>query len=148
MKHQGSVSGVLWERPQSAEELRPQADDSPADSYVAEVRRLQDEMAAAMSAISSNSLQVLEESLWRQQVLCTSLRRLLHVVQGATVSPAVSRHMCEATSALHNLNHTYAALVRQSGASADLFQGLCRSYKQTLRRDPAVTQPSRCSLEV
>lgn len=96
--------------------------------YLHQLEQLRHEMSTAMLAISGNSLRVFEESLWRQQVLCISLKRLLQSLQVATLDNGAMARIHSATEALYRLNQTYADLVQQSGRSTDLLYGLCRSY--------------------
>ena len=117
------------------------------EAYLEEVEELRSEIAAAMRAISGNSLQVLEESLWRQEVLCTSLTRLLQAMQAGGETPASMNRVHAATHALHALNHTYTALVQQSRASADLFYGLCQSYRHGPAREVLQHPVPRYSFE-
>lgn len=118
-----------------------------ADDYLQQAMLLEGEMKAAMQAISSNSLQALEESLWRQEVLCVSLKRMLQTVQSAPADTEVMLRMRSASSALHTLNQTYAGLVQQSRLSTDLMLRLSLSYSDPALVESNANLSSRCCVE-
>ncbi len=101
---------------------------SPA-AYLHQLESLREEMQAAMLAISGNRLPALEESLWRQQVLCTSLKHLSHTLSSGSVENPLTRRIRESTAALQEVGRTYSALLHQASESGDLLHRLCRSYK-------------------
>lgn len=103
---------------------------SPALRYLQDVEALQGEMQSAMLAISGNRISVLEESLWRQQVLCTSLKHLSQSLVAGPVETSLRNRICEANRALEQVNRSYAVLVQQSSQSTDLLLRLCRSYAE------------------
>ena len=105
------------------------------DLYVQQLEFLREEMTRSMRAISGNSLQVLEESLWRQEVLCVSLQRLVRALGSGNAGSAAMARVRSATTDLHRLNQTYARLIQQSKASCDLMYGLCASYAESSLRD-------------
>ena len=113
---------------------------------LAEIDSLGREISVAISAISGNSLRALEESLWRQEVLCTSLKQLLQTLGRSTDSTTMIR-MRSAMSDLHRLNQTYAVLVEQSRNSNDLLYALSRGYKTEFSHDVGNTTGYSCSLE-
>lgn len=117
------------------------------DVYLEQLESLRGEMNAAMLAISGNSLRSLEESLWRQEVLCVSLKRLLQSMQGTRMESTALTRMRSAATALHAVNQTYAGLVQQSRASADLLSNLCRSYKEPSSGQLSSTNAKSCSFE-
>lgn len=122
---------------------------SPAqghEAYLEEVELLRDEISTAMLAISENTLEALEQSLWRQQVLCVSVKRLLESIHRTEIDSAAMTRVRSATTALHTLNQSYATLVQQSRSSADLLYSLCRSYRDASHREPG-SDAHRCSLE-
>ena len=92
---------------------------------------LKGEINAAMLAIAGNALRPLQESLWRQEVLCVSLKRLLQLLRGTNCKPDAIDRIRAATAALHRLNQTYAIVIQQSSASTDILYNLCRSYKES-----------------
>ena len=112
--------------PSPPEQTHPRSEDA----YIEQTTLLREEINAAMLAISGNSLQVLEESLWRQEVLCTSLRRLLQALQGEAIDSASMARIRSSTLALHQVNRTYANLVQQSRMQAEVLYGLCLSLKE------------------
>ena len=106
----------------------PAGGHSPA-AYLEQLETLRREMQAAMLAISSNQLTILEQSLWKQQVLCTSLKHLSHILASEEMESSLSRRIRESTTALHEVSRTYAALLKQASASGDLLLRLCHSYR-------------------
>ena len=111
--------------------ISPVSDPSPAD-YLQQLESLREEMQAPMLAISGNRLSILEESLWRQQVLCTSLKHLTHSISTQPLESSLARRIRESTTALHEVGRTYAALLQQTSEAGDLFLSLCRSYKDAV----------------
>ncbi len=103
--------------------------NATALSYLRDVNALRGELETAMLAISGNRLPVLEESLWRQQVLCTSLKHLSHSLAGQDLDSPLRIRIREASLALQQLNRSYFFLVQQSSASTDLLFRLCRGYQ-------------------
>ena len=101
----------------------------PAASYLHEMEQLSDEIRSAMLAISGNQLSVFEASLWRQQVLCTSLKHLSQTFAPETVQPSLQQRLRETAAALLDLNRSYSLLVEQASQSSDLLYRLCRGYK-------------------
>ncbi len=103
--------------------------------YLQQVEWLRGEIERAVQAISANTLQVLEESLWRQEVLCVSLQRVVRTMVGTSVNSATMARVRKATADLQHLNKTYSRLIQQSKASCDLMYGLCRSYSEHSARE-------------
>ncbi len=109
----------------------------PAPSaYLHQLESLREEMQAAMLAISGNRLQPLEESLWRQQVLCTSLKHLSSSLSTPDLETSLAQRIRESTLALNEVSRTYSILVQQASQSGDLLLRLCRSYKDTAAPTP------------
>ncbi len=98
-------------------------------AYLRQVEELRCEIEGAMEAVSGNRLGVLEESLWRQQVLCTSLRHLSQTLGAEDAEGPLMERIREASTQLAEVNRTYAYLVQQSAGSAELLLRLCRSYR-------------------
>ena len=94
-------------------------------------RELKDEIRTAILAISEDCLDALEESLWRQQVLCVSLRRLLDTPLALSAEAHQAAEIHNATASLQELNKIYTALVRQSRSSCELLSKLCLAYAET-----------------
>ncbi len=117
------------------------------DLYFQQLEWLREEMHTAMLSISSNSLQVLESSLWKQEVLCVSLKHLVQSMQGSMLGGNAMVRVQSATMALSKLNETYADLVSQARSSSDLLYGLCLSYQQATHRGAHADLGNHCSLE-
>jgi len=110
--------------------------------YLRQMDELRDEIQSAMLAIAGNSLTVLEGSLWRQEVLCTSLKHLARTFGPDDLAGPLTARIRETSLALQELNRTYAQLVQQSSQSADLLYRLCRSYKDQTTSSHSPLRPS------
>lgn len=113
-----------------------------AMSYLHDIGALQTELRSAMLAISGNRLSVLEDSLWRQQVLCTSLKHLSRSLSTEAVERPLLDRIQQASLDLQQLNRTYAQLVQQSSQSTDLLSRLCRSYGDTAPASAIAAAPT------
>ena len=103
--------------------------NSTALSYLHDTDALRSELESAMLAIAGNRLSALEQSLWRQQVLCTSLKHLSRSLASEDVESPLLLRIREASLALKQLNRTYTLLIQQSSHSTDILHRLCRSYQ-------------------
>ncbi len=117
------------------------------ESFLEQLDAMRGEVSSSMLAISGNSLKALEESLWRQEVLCVSLNRLLESLDRRTVEPSSVTLIQTTTAALHKLNQSYAALVEQAETSAGTLYRLCRDYKDSQTSLGDGTSLSSYSLE-
>ena len=102
-----------------------------AVSYLHDAEQLRGEIEVAMLLISGNRLSALEESLWRQQVLCTSLQHLSRALTAEAIEPPLARRIREASLALQQLTRSYSVLIGQSSQNNDLLLRLCRSYQES-----------------
>lgn len=116
---------------------------STGAAYLGQMDELRDEIQSAMLAIAGNSLSVLEGSLWRQEVLCTSLKHLARTFGPDDLHGPLTARIRDTSLALQELNRTYAQLVQQSSQSTDLLSRLCRSYRdQTSAAPTSSLRPS------
>ncbi len=97
---------------------------------------LEHEIAAGVLAISLDSLETFEESLWKQQVLCATLQRHFESFSIRGTLPSDLPYLVGALSDLQNVNRAYDALVQQSRSSADLLLRLCLGYRDTINDVP------------
>ena len=102
-----------------------------AASYLHDVEQLRGEIESAMLCVSGNRLAALEESLWRQQVLCTGLRHLSRSLATEAIERPLMGRIQQASAALDQLNRSYAQLIQQSSRDNSLLLGLCRSYQES-----------------
>ena len=109
----------------------PSAPPTSAAAYLSDVEQLRVEIESAMLLVSGNRLTALEESLWRQQVLCTSLKHLSTSLLTEPMERPLVRRIQEASSALDQLNRSYALLIQQCGQQNNLLRRLCRSYQES-----------------
>jgi hypothetical protein len=114
-----------------------QTRDEIAARYLQQLQELAFEISAATDAIAANALPKLQESVAKQEMLCSNLAMLANSVsEGFRTSertlPAHSDNSVElkiraASKAISELNLQYAALLKHSGKSIALLASLCRS---------------------
>ena len=126
------------------------AQEPGGELYVYRIDQLREEVRRAMAAISGNSLQAFEESLWRQEVLCVGLKHLLLTAQAAapsnTSGATVNTRLQASLEALQQVNRSYAELIRQAQSSNYLLYALCQNYAAPSRETTDSTI-QRCSLK-
>ena len=140
-----SSSHTLRDRaayPMNTQALSTTETHSTSAVYLRQMDELRDEIQSAMLAIAGNSLSVLEGSLWRQEVLCTSLKHLSRTLGPDALHGPLTARIHETSIALQELNRTYSLLIQQSSQSADLLYRLCRSYKDHSSSNPSALRPS------
>ena len=108
--------------------------------YLEHLDALSAELRLAMQAVGANALTRFEESVSRQQDLCTRMGSLAQVPSGLhgrrdpgettelSQDSALTERIRQASESLQELNRRYAALLKHSGDSLRLFAGLCQSY--------------------
>jgi len=109
------------------------------EEYLQLLHSIAFELERAMSAISKNSVNALEESLANQEAFSTRLVELADDLNqpcrgGPPVAPAIDddglmQQVRTASSALQNLNRRYAALLKYSSHSVALMVSLFSSYQ-------------------
>ena len=92
-------------------------------------------MNAALLAIADDSLDALEDSLWKQQVLCVGLQHSLERMSRNGVDQATVEKILSALLALVSLNTTYSKSIDEAWTSADLLYKLCASYQGSAGED-------------
>ena len=117
--------------------MNAQEQNPGGELYVHRIDELREEVRHAMAAISGNRLQAFEESLWRQEVLCTGLKHLFLTAQAVTPSPTsrtpVNTRLQASLEALHQVNRSYAELIRQAQNSTHLLYAPCQNYAAPTR---------------
>lgn len=98
------------------------------DACLRDIRDLRTEMADAVNAIAENRLPKVEESLWRQEMLCASLRRSLLRLGRAAPSKDLLVRLRDAFAKLQSEAAGYESLVRQSSRTSSLLGDLCGLY--------------------
>jgi hypothetical protein len=114
-----------------------QSRDQIAATYLQQMQELASEISVGMDAIAANKLPNLQDSVSRQEMLCSSLATMANVVSegfrspGApspsSIDPSIERKIQAAGVAIQELNLQYAALLRHSGKSIALLSLLCNS---------------------
>lgn len=118
--------------------------DQLAASYLQQLQALAFEISVAMDAIARNAITSFQESVAKQEMLCTVLANLANTI-GAPVSSSeqllplglsdnsVARKIRATTTAIRDLNLQYAALLKHSGRSIALLVSLCRTHTGQLQ---------------
>lgn len=109
------------------------------EEYLQLLRSMGFELERAMSAISQNSIQALEESIANQEAFSTRLVELADDLgQSPNVTAAVRQpladeglmdHIQAASDSLQKLNRRYSALLKYSSRSVALMVSLFSSYQ-------------------
>lgn len=112
--------------------------DHLAATYLQQLQALAVEISLAMDAIAGNSLNDLQGSIARQEMLCAALASAAKTIQSspgsatrlslAPADPATKRNIHSTVVAVQQLNLQYAALLRHSGKSIALLASLCRTH--------------------
>lgn len=90
---------------------------------------LEQQIQAATRAIARNRLGELEESLWRQEMLCGRLKRSISAIRPPTSNVASVGFLRDAASRLKEQAQIYERLVTQSSRSTAILQHLCSLYR-------------------
>ena len=112
--------------------------DSLGAAYLLQLQALGFEISVAMDAIAANALSSFQESVAKQEMLCSVLAHMaktmhekvrssgqpLLVLSDSSVEPRIRA----ASEAISQLNLQYAALLRHSGRSIAILASLCRSH--------------------
>jgi L-lactate utilization protein LutC len=107
-------------------------------AYLQQLQALASEICVAMDAIAANALTSFQESVAKQEMLCSVLASMaktsrekarlpeqpLLVLSDSSIEPRIQA----ASEAIRQLNLQYAALLRHSGRSIALLASLCRSH--------------------
>ena len=114
-----------------------QAHDQLAAAYLLQLQTLAFEISVAMDSIAANALTSLQESVAKQEMLCSVLASLAKTIRAKVRSPeqpvvlsdsSIEPRIQAASEAIRQLNLQYAALLKHSGRSLALLASLCRSH--------------------
>jgi hypothetical protein len=115
-----------------------QARDQLVAAYLQQMQELAREITASMDAIAANAIPQFQESVARQEMLCSSLVAMAGAVGKGFHSSEQSLpsgkgteaelRIRAASKAIRELNLQYAALLRHSSRSIAVLTSLCRSY--------------------
>jgi hypothetical protein len=116
----------------------PQMRDQIAAEYLQQLQALAAEISVATDAIAANALPRFQESVAKQEMICSSLVTMANAVtQGIRsidksllehIDSAVELKIRAASRAIRELNLQYAALLKHSGKSIALLSLLCNSH--------------------
>ncbi len=116
--------------------------------YLEHLQSMAVELERSMQAIAENSLVPLEDSIANQQNLAGRLSELARdlstpspqrsVATSGVEDEALMQSIRGAAERLHNLNQSYAALLRHSSHSVELMVSLFRSFRGQMQEDSGV----------
>jgi hypothetical protein len=109
-----------------------------AAMYLQQLQELAHEISVATDAIAANCLFRFQESVAKQEMLCSSLVVMAKTVSegfrfseqslASHIDPAVELKIQAANRAVSALNLQYSALLKHSGKSIALLASLCRNH--------------------
>jgi len=115
-----------------------QTRDELAASYLQQLQALSREISVAMEAVSTNALSTFQESVAKQEMLCSSLACMANSVSEKSyvaerpglscIDNPMDLKIRAAKGALCELNLQYSALLKHAGRSVALLASLCRSH--------------------
>jgi hypothetical protein len=101
------------------------------------MQELAHEISSSMDAIAANAMPEFQESVARQEMLCSSVAAMANAVGiqflpsaqplHAGIDATIGSKICAASKAISELNSQYAALLRHSGKSIAVLASLYRS---------------------
>ena len=113
--------------------------------YLEHLQSMALELERSMQAIGENALVPLEDSIANQQMLAARLSELARALSTPAPQRPEAFPSCEdaalmlnirsAAEKLHNLNQSYAALLRHSSHSVGLMISLFRSFRGQMQED-------------
>lgn len=107
------------------------------DSFHTSVRRLSElerEIRCASVAIAQNRLRDLEESLWRQEILCRNLKSFVSTICPAILDRDSINLLRETAARLKMQSQIYEKLVARSSRSTAILQHLCTLYRNAAQQ--------------
>ena len=115
-----------------------QLHDQLAVTYLQQLHALAFEISVAMDAIAANAHTSFQESVAKQEMLCSVLAHMAKTIDGNVRSSeqplvvlsdsSIEPRIRAASEAIRGLNLQYAALLRHSGRSIAILASLCRSH--------------------
>ena len=112
--------------------------DALGAAYLLQLQALAFEISVAMDAIAANAHTSFQESVAKQEMLCSVLAHMAKTIHGKVRSSeqpllilsdsSIEPRIRAASEAIRQLNLQYAALLRHSGRSIALLASLCRSH--------------------
>ena len=112
--------------------------DQLAATYLQQLQALAFEISVAMDAIAANALTSFQESVAKQEMLCSVLANMANTISERFRSSeqpllvlsdsSVERKIRSTSGAIRELNLQYAALLRHSGRSIAILASLCRTH--------------------
>lgn len=114
-------------------ETRPQSGAVTVETCVRLLQGLQHEIQTSVGAVSRNNLRAFELSLWRQEMVCSNLKRLLKAGNTRAADATSARALNKAAIALKVQADVYARLVDRCSRSTAILRDLCSLYANASR---------------
>ena len=115
-----------------------QTHDQLAAAYLLQLQTLAFEISVAMDAIAANAHTSFQESVAKQEMLCSVLAHMAKTIDGNVRSSeqplvvlsdsSIEPRIRAASEAIRGLNLQYAALLRHSGRAIAILASLCRTH--------------------
>jgi hypothetical protein len=135
---------------QTTSEMAPWGAHDAALGYLEDVRALAREIETAITAIATNTLPLLQESVARQEMLCTMLAARADRAR-EELSLQGGRNWAEferEVGALGEIMRTYNNLLKRCGKTNALLISLCKSYTGAYGATHALSSGRAVSCEV
>jgi hypothetical protein len=135
---------------QIASEMAPPSGPEVATAYLEDVRALAREIETGIAAIATNALPLLQQSVARQEMLCTLLaartnraKEELRIQGGSALAEFEGE-----VGVLGAMLRTYDTLLKRCGKTNSLLLSLCKSYTGTYGAVRGLSSGGALSFEV
>lgn len=112
---------------------RLQSGATALETCVQLLQNLQQEIQTSVGAVSQNNLREFELSLWRQEMVCSNLRRLLAADDTLATDSKSAGTLHDAAIELKFQTDVFARLVERCRRSTAILQDLCSLYGNASR---------------
>ena len=100
----------------------------PAPDFAETLAALRDEISFAIKCISRDALGEFERSLWRQEMLCQRIKRVIGPSSFSRGSGETRQLVGEMCTELKNQSEVYAAVMHKCRSSRSFLWDLCCLY--------------------
>lgn len=122
--------------------VSPPPSTPTAQRALDQLRQMIASVEQAIAALSTNSLRGIEDCLWTQETLSALLRRSLHELRHARISPVDAGELRTAAMRLLALNRCYELIVQEAARTAALLRSLTTGSAHDRQTQPAKTYTS------
>lgn len=109
--------------------LNSRGKEATAEWWLKQLADLERELEIATDAIARNSLAEFEQSLWRQEMLCSGLKRSMQSLRRAGLDSQPLKALRASARSVWTANRSYAVLIARTRQSAAVLQDLCGLYR-------------------